>query len=147
MIHVVYAIIDPITSQLYYIGRTSNFERRKRQHLNNSHGFAGFHTNKLTEDGYFPLFFILEQTGTRAQSIRSEIFWIEVCRTRNVPLLNKENLEAKGPAMAGSPWSSHEDARLLSLVAQDRSISDISTIFLRTRGAIKSRLRYLEARS
>ena len=46
---------------------------------------------------FIPLFARLESSNTRAQAIRSETFWIEICRARGLPLLNKKNLGCSGP--------------------------------------------------
>ena len=146
MTHVVYAIIDPKTSRIYYVGRSGNFERRKRQHLSQRHGFAGHHTTQLTADGYFPLFFILETVRTIGQAKNAETYWIEACRSRGIALLNKENEDAEGPPMAGAPWTNSHDVRLVRLLKHGKSIPDIANALERTTGAIKSRIHYLKAK-
>ena len=146
MPHIVYAIIDPRDSQIFYIGRTSNFDKRKRQHIETGHGFSGPHIAKITGSGVVPLFAILEHCPTQARALAAETYWIEVCRSRGLPLLNKENPHAKGPASAGKLWTPAEDKSLLALCRKVTPISKLIPIFQRTRGSIQSRIRYLKAR-
>lgn len=144
MAHVIYAIIDPRDSRPFYIGRASNFPRRKRQHIDYGHGLSGLHIQKIKQRGLTPLFAILEHCKTEAQAIRAETFWIEICKARGVPIHNKENTAIKGPSMAGTPWTAIEDERLKELILSKASLSEMASIFQRTHSAISSRIRYLK---
>ncbi|MBL4642846.1 MAG: GIY-YIG nuclease family protein [Flavobacteriaceae bacterium] len=92
-----YAIIDPITRHLVYIGQTGNFERRKSEHLKpprtkkTKHPkgsikawLAEAHAQKLT-----PQFMILETVETEEESLLSECKWVEKFSTIGHPLLNR----------------------------------------------------------
>lgn len=105
MPHVVYAIIDPRIDRIFYIGHTGNFELRKKQHLNGSHGACAVWIDRIQKGGLKPLFLILKRYNTYTQSLNGEKFWIETFKSQGVNLANKENPALNFPACAGKPWT------------------------------------------
>lgn len=86
----VYAIIDPRSDQIVYIGQTSRLAARKSEHMDGTDQLSGFVIRQMKLNGFVPLFVILETCRSEAQSLSSEIFWIELCRSRGVKLLNAQ---------------------------------------------------------
>jgi predicted GIY-YIG superfamily endonuclease len=104
----VYAIIDPRSDQIVYIGQTSRFEARKAEHTGGTDQLSGLVIRQLKLNGFVPLFVILETCRSEAQSLSSEIFWIELCRARGIKLLNAQAVggyagrRAKGNALSAA---------------------------------------------
>jgi hypothetical protein len=86
----VYAIIDPRSDQIVYIGQTARFQARKCKHIDGTDQLSGFVIRQMKLNGFVPLFVILETCRSEAQSLSSEIFWIELCRARGIKLLNAQ---------------------------------------------------------
>jgi len=86
----VYAIIDPRSDQIVYIGQTSRFAARKAEHAEGSDQLSGFVIRQMKLNGFVPLFVILETCRSEAQALSSEIFWIELCRARGIKLVNAQ---------------------------------------------------------
>lgn len=86
----VYAIIDPRSDQIVYIGQTARFQARKSEHIDGTDQLSGFVIRQMKLNGFVPLFVILETCRSEAQSLSSEIFWIELCRARSIKLLNAQ---------------------------------------------------------
>ena len=111
--HTTYGIVDPVTRLFVYVGRTADFEARKRQHLTThrqkkTHHKDGSlqawliqaHAAKIT-----PAFIVLDVVETEALSLDSENNWIEKLAAIGHPLLNrwdehKELIEAGRPPPA-----------------------------------------------
>ena len=90
MSYCVYAIIDPRSDQIVYVGQTSRFQVRKAEHSEGTDQLSGFVIRQMKLNGFVPLFVILETCRSEAQSLSSEIFWIELCRARGIKLLNAQ---------------------------------------------------------
>ena len=86
----VYAIVDPRSDQIFYVGQTSNFEARKRQHIEGTDQLSGLVVRQMKLNGFVPLFVVLERCRSEAQSLSSEIFWIELLRARATKLVNAQ---------------------------------------------------------
>jgi hypothetical protein len=86
----VYAIIDPRSDQIVYIGQTARFQARKIEHIDGTDQLSGFVIRQMKLNGFVPLFVVLETCRSEAQSLSSEIFWIELCRARGIKLLNAQ---------------------------------------------------------
>lgn len=90
MSYCVYAIIDPRSDQIVYVGQTSRFEARKSEHIDGTDQLSGFVIRQMKLNGFVPLFVVLEKCRSEGQSLSSEIFWIELCRARGIKLLNAQ---------------------------------------------------------
>jgi hypothetical protein len=88
MTFVVYALVDPRTDAVFYVGHTGNHSERKAQHLAGTDQMSGLFVQQMLLNGYVPLFIVLERCEMLTQALASEIFWIEVFRTRGAKLLN-----------------------------------------------------------
>ncbi len=85
---VVYALVDPRTDAVFYVGHTGNHADRKAQHLAGTDQMSGLFVQQMLLNGYVPIFAVLERCEMLTQALASEIFWIEVFRTRGAKLLN-----------------------------------------------------------
>ena len=91
-----YAIIDPRTKWIVYIGQTKDFAHRQSDHLtvhrerkthapgSLQHWLKSAHKAKIT-----PEFLTLEVVETESESLKSETKWIEKIAGIGHPLLNR----------------------------------------------------------
>lgn len=85
----VYALVDPRTEEIRYIGCSRSVKERTRAHLN---GFSGSRTvgawkNELKKLNLQPLIFLVEMT-TDSERVSAETRWIQACLTQGANLLN-----------------------------------------------------------
>jgi len=109
MAQVIYAIIDPRSGEVFYVGRTAHFERRRSQHVEGSDQLSGLIVGQIKENGFIPQFVILERRETELDAAMAEIFWIELFKARGAELANAQafaGYEARGR------WRQGETARL-----------------------------------
>jgi hypothetical protein len=80
MKYYIYALLDPITGEIRYIGGTNNPKRRKRDHktrLNeNTHKVAWI--KKLKSLGMCPTFFVIEETSIECWEVREQTYITEL---------------------------------------------------------------------
>lgn len=85
-------MIDPRSDRVVYVGQTSNFEARKARHIEGTDQLSGLVVRQIKLNGFVPIFIKLEECRTEAQSLSSEIFWIELFRARGIKLTNAQSL-------------------------------------------------------
>lgn len=87
----VYSLKNPINQYPFYIGITNNVDIRFFQHLNDQVGKkrASIITH-IEKSGFMPVMVVLEKHRTKRLAKRAELFWIELYRSRNIPIVNKE---------------------------------------------------------
>lgn len=90
--HCIYAIIDPRSDRIFYVGQTCDFDARRRQHIEGSDQLSGFLVRQMAVNGFVPLFTVLEQRKTKAEALAAEIFWIELLMSRGASLLNVQGV-------------------------------------------------------
>lgn len=63
----IYALIDPITEQVRYVGKTNNISDRMKRHLGNLNVDPNKHKvnwiKKLLRQGFKPILVVLEECG------------------------------------------------------------------------------------
>jgi hypothetical protein len=99
MAQVIYAIIDPRSAEVFYVGRTAHFERRRSQHVEGTDQLSGLIVGQIRENGFIPQFVILERRETELDAAMAEIFWIELFKARGAELTNAQAFaghEARG---------------------------------------------------
>lgn len=90
-----YAITDPRTRLFVYVGQTSRFEKRRKQHLaahrlrKSKRGSVQRWLKQIEQDGHAPLFTVLEVVETEEESIISETKWVEKLAELGHPLYNR----------------------------------------------------------
>ncbi len=92
-----YAIIDPTTRLFVYIGQTSNFERRKSEHLKpprtkktqHPPGSIKLWLSEIYARKITPQFLLLETVETEEESLLSECKWVEKIAAIGHPILNR----------------------------------------------------------
>lgn len=97
MTHCVYALIDPRSDGIFYIGQTSDLARRRAEHMEGTDQLSGVLVRQIRLAGFVPLVMVLERCESMDAALRAEIFWIELARTRGMGLLNTQ---AVGGAVA-----------------------------------------------
>lgn len=90
MKHVVYAIVDPRTSAVFYIGQTSNLRRRRKQHLKLTDSLSGLVIRQILDAKRKPAFVILEHCPSLDAALMAEIAWIEFFKCRGTQLMNAQ---------------------------------------------------------
>lgn len=88
----IYAIIDPRSDRIFYLGQTADFDARRRQHIEGSDQLSGFVIRQMAVNGFVPLFAVLEQRKTKTEALAAEIFWIELLLSRGASLLNAQGV-------------------------------------------------------
>lgn len=88
--HCVYALIDPRSDGVFYIGQTSDLPRRRGEHLEGTDQLSGLVVRQIRLAGFLPLIVVLERCESLDGALRAEIFWIELARTRGMSLLNAQ---------------------------------------------------------
>jgi predicted GIY-YIG superfamily endonuclease len=91
-VHCIYAIIDPRSDRIFYVGQTSDFDARRRQHIEGTDQLSGFLVRQMAVNGFVPLFVVLEQRRSKAEALAAEIFWIELMLSRGASLLNVQGV-------------------------------------------------------
>lgn len=95
--HYVYALRDPISDEVRYIGITENIKVRFRQHLNPS--INGEHIrwiSGLQAEGLIPSLKILEQCENEIDARAREKHWVEYYKDQGATLTNSQlNQESK----------------------------------------------------
>ncbi len=97
----VYGMIDPRTSSFVYVGETSNFERRQKEHRSSHRlrktprGSIKTWLKNLHQAGHQPLFIVLDVVETEAEAKIVETKWIEKLADVGMPLHNR--------------WEEHEE--------------------------------------
>ena len=90
MSYVIYAITDPRSRDVFYIGETGNFVRRCKQHLDGGDQLSGLLIQQIQEAGFVPQFSILERCGSQESALMAEIAWIEFFKSRGAKLSNSQ---------------------------------------------------------
>lgn len=101
--YIIYGLVDPISRELRYIGKSSTGLQRARCHLIPSRlrlddTYKARWIKKCIADGARPLILTLEETSKDLLD-EAEIFWIEYMKSIGSPLTN---LTTGGD---GAPWS------------------------------------------
>ena len=65
MSYVVYALVDPRSDALFYVGHTGNAAERKAQHLAGTNQMSGLFVQQMLLNGYVPIFVILSGLGLK----------------------------------------------------------------------------------
>lgn len=86
----VYAIIDPRTDGLFYVGQTRSFARRRAEHLDGTDQISGLVIRQIREAGFLPHFLVLERHDNEETALRAEIYWIETLLARGIELTNAQ---------------------------------------------------------
>lgn len=85
----VYALVDPGTGEVRYIGITTDFTRRLRRHMAEARaGSTRYIHNWLRSLEGPPMHFVLEECDTREELNGAERFWIDWYRRLGTRLTN-----------------------------------------------------------
>lgn len=165
----VYGIVDPRTKQFFYIGQTSEFELRCRQHQERGQTIAGLVIQDIQAAGLHPGFVVLEQCSSRRRALMAEVFWIDLMGSRGTKLANAQSFDGyaaraqcrkalrgheKGeegldlerlangrPLREGRRWSRKEESMMRRLLHEGKSIYEVADQLDRSVGAIEERMR------
>ena len=84
----IYALTDPRTEQVRYIGKAGNAEARLKQHLKERRGYPkDCWIKSLIGDGCSPGVFVIEEV-LEGDWVEAEIFWIAYFKSIGANLLN-----------------------------------------------------------
>jgi len=86
----IYAIVDPRSREIFYIGRTDSPERRFAEHIEGTHQLSGIVVQQIKEAGFLPHFIVLERCESLGHTCMAEIFWIETLQSRGAKLTNAQ---------------------------------------------------------
>lgn len=108
----IYALSDPDTLAIRYIGQTRNWEKRYAEHCRLSNNLSGTHRakwlTKFLKDGKRPVGLILERTD---ELDAAEIRWVSHYCAMGCDLVNGnkggQDLSHARKALQGSEWRGH----------------------------------------
>lgn len=163
----IYALIDPRSAEVFYVGRTSNYGRRIAQHMEGTDQLSGLIVGQIKTAGFLPHVVVLERVKTLDQCCMAEIFWIELMSSRGAMLANSQGFSgyvergdardeeaAKLKAMEdlkalsnGRPgrsckrWSGRDEKRLAGMVKVGMSPEAMADALSRTPAEIKAKIK------
>jgi predicted GIY-YIG superfamily endonuclease len=111
--YVVYALVDPRSQDICYIGITNHPERRMNQHINGEDNLRKqAWLQSLRTHGLRPTMKILETVTGQKEARRREEQWIAACEHVGIDLLNYQqpNRVEQASLLPASPSSSHATA-------------------------------------
>lgn len=93
----VYALVDPRTSEVRYVGASQNLRQRTREH---ARGFSGSQTvgkwtRELRKAGLKPQVYLLQLVVETERRQVAEVRWIRGCVERGARLLNTIYVKAE----------------------------------------------------
>lgn len=161
----VYAIVDPRSSRVFYIGQTAEFALRCSQHLESGDTIAGLLIQEMSAAGRQPNFVVLEECTSRRRALMAEIFWMDLFASRGASLANAQAFDGyadrarrKGefapaaesmleltarangrPLREGRRWTLKEEAMMRRLLREGRSKFEVADRLDRSVGAIEER--------
>lgn len=172
---VIYAIVDPASSEIIYVGHTSRLDLRREQHIDGGDTVIALKIKDIVRAGDEPIFIKLEACATKQGALMAEIFWIELLRGRGCRLANcqafsgyadredeKRRLRqelgagsridqmvalANGrPVREGRRWSRKEDEMMRRLLRDGASKFEVADKLSRSVGAIEQRQAVIRGR-
>lgn len=96
----VYVLVDPDTKEVFYVGETNNFERRKEQHLEGSDQLSGYKVKLLKAKNKTPIVKAIEHCHSDEAAMMAEISWIRHFISVGAPLLNSQNFNGAAERQA-----------------------------------------------
>lgn len=115
----VYALIDPRSDDVFYIGHTGNLPERKAQHIEGTDQLSGLYVQQMKLNGFVPIVGVIERCKTLTQALSSEIYWIECFRARGAKLLN-------GQVVGGAVDKKIKRGELSATLSRMASLKDIA---------------------
>jgi y4mF family transcriptional regulator len=86
---IIYALVDPRTDEIRYVGKSVNGISRPKSHITFSHNnLINEWVNELRDDNYLPEIRILESLENPSQLIEKEKYWIGKLLEEGYDLLN-----------------------------------------------------------
>jgi predicted GIY-YIG superfamily endonuclease len=169
--HCVYAIVDPRTDRIIYIGQTRNLARRRAEHLDGTDTLSGLVVRQIRENGFVPLVVRLEDCADETAALMAEIFWIELMKARGADLANAQAFTGQversrarrsksrdlaamqaarlkaiangAPARETAAWSERDVARLKGMIATGMEMAAIADALQRSLGSVARKVRLL----
>lgn len=135
---IIYALIDPLTHAVRYIGQTTNSTRRKWQHSSKSNNLGQRKVNQwlklLFAAGSYPIFIKIEDTYDLDAR---EVFWVAEHRRRGADLLNMNEGGASLHHAHASPKSSTKTGKHSPLQMVKLRMSQTAASFLKEDRAVE----------
>jgi predicted GIY-YIG superfamily endonuclease len=112
--YVIYLIIDPATEEPFYVGLTTDLERRQQSHIGRARHNTKRAAAKIAQTldaGMFPIFKVVESCDSEQSALAAETRWVEQCTARGQIVWNRWK-ERMRPANTPSrpcrrrPWMS-----------------------------------------
>ncbi len=125
MKHCVYALIDPRSDGIFYIGQTSDLARRRAEHLEGTDQLSGLVVRQIRLAGFLPLIVVLERCASMNAALMAEIFWIELMRSRGMALLNAQVV---GGAVERRTARSELNSALAAMAGEKSDAPDLARI-------------------
>lgn len=175
MSYCIYAIVDPRSDRIFYVGHTRNLARRRAEHLEGTDTLSGLQVRQIKENGFVPLIVKLEDCKDETSALMAEVFWIELLKGRGNKLSNAQAFGGYGergrerarrtrdlssmkdaklkaiangkPARDTSGWSARDEARLKGMVKSGMDLAAMADALERSMGAIRAKLKLMGLRA
>lgn len=128
----IYALQCPFTQNIYYVGKSTNFDFRIKTHLSDPLPY----TKSLKDKGTNPIFILLEEVNKQLIDWESylsflEIYWIEQCRQWGFKLVNvvynlDKQIKEKSPSLFNSKLLSQciKDKIFVTMVTKNKQLTN-----------------------
>jgi hypothetical protein len=145
--NIIYGLFCPKTNELHYVGKSSNYLERPKQHLTRSHSYKiNQWTNDLKEIGLKPVIKILEEVEFIENLTEREMYWIqksidEGCYLFNIHRnssfkLRKSLRELIAEELKNNPPSTTPYKQLADFIIQQRTAANLTPEQLATRSGL-----------
>lgn len=120
MQHIIYGLIDPLTKEIRYIGKSSTGLKRPKKHffpsvLKNEKTYKNRWVNKvIATTGLFPKIVIIDSAENEADVYRLEIEYIQMFKEAGIELTNLHD--------GGNGWNSRYAKEMRKLVSRESNI-------------------------
>jgi predicted GIY-YIG superfamily endonuclease len=124
----VYALINPLTQEVFYIGQSNNPQQRFVEHLRDTSNSTKVETiNHLQEQGYTPTLYILEEVDG-AIALEREQWWMRFYEAQGLELTNIDSQLRVLKALKARVDISQEKRRLTQQRKQARKHGQADTL-------------------
>ena len=171
MSYCIYAIVDPRSDLIFYVGHTRDLGRRRAEHLEGTDTLSGLQVRQIKENGFVPLIIKLEDCKDQSAALMSEVFWIELLKARGIKLSNAQAFAGYGergrergrrarelrsmkearlkaiangkPARDTRAWSARDEARLKGMSRSGMDVASMADALERSMGTVRKKLKTL----
>lgn len=124
--YIIYALQDPTTFELRYIGKSVSGLNRPKQHtypsyISKDKSYKGNWIRSLLNNGFQPIIKVIQTLNNHIELIEAEIYWIEYFKNLGCPLTNSTK---GGSGSMGYKWKDTDVRRLKPHPMKGKKLTD-----------------------